>query len=531
MAECANSSLKNEDMSTSVEEQLTEIKSESRSIKGFITRYILNTRTVIDDEKPKRVTFGVKQKNKPHKTILIVGETGTGKSTLINAMVTHMLGVESKDRMWFEVIETKEKQTVSQTQAVTVYDVFTEHCPFSLSIIDTPGFGSTEVKKDLNVAESLHTLFSSNDGVHEIDAVCLVMTSITTRLTERQHYVFNVVLSLFGNDVEKNIVLFITHAAKKPNNAIKLVKKSKIPCAQTAEGEPVYFRFDNSHCEDFKDEEILDDYQASWNLLNTTMKSFLSFLKESKPISVKMTVAVLRSRKQLTASILNIKDKIILTEQKQKELDQTKEALQEHEKEKRDDDNFEYEVDEVYKVKEPLEYSCWHFGWKEATCCSVCKENCHYPGCWWVRDLSWCSVMSNGYCTVCTGKCHYTDHVKDGKKYVPKTRRVKKTKEDLNMKYEKKSDEKKSLMSQIENEIKEMEKEKIRLVEECYQYVVKLEEIALKRDSVFTLKHLDFLIEKVKETGKSYQVQKLQEIKSRADIQLYATNDYWSMID
>ncbi|GAA6095180.1 uncharacterized protein LOC113648199 isoform X1 [Tachysurus ichikawai] len=517
---------RNED---SVEEQLNKIKRESRSIKGFITRYILNTRTVIDDKNLKRVAFGVKQKNKPHKTILIVGETGTGKSTLINAMVTCMLGVQSKDRMWFEVIETKDDQTISQTHAVTVYEMFTEHCPFSLTVIDTPGFGSTDGKKeDLNVAESLLALFKSNDGVHEIDAVCLVMTSVTARLTDRQHYVFNAVLSLFGNDVEKNIVLFITHAAKKPNNTIKAIKKSKIPCALTAKGEPVYFRFDNSHCEDFDDDdEILDDYEASWNLLNTTMESFLSFLKEIKPISVKMTVAVLRNRKRLTASIFNIKDKIILTELKQKELEQTKEALEKHEKEKRDNDNFEYEVDEAYKVKVPLEYKWWHFGWKEATCCSVCEENCHYPGCWWVRDLSWCSVMYEEKCTVCTGKCHYTHHVKEGKKYVSKTRRVKKTNKDLKMKYKIKSDEKKSLMSQIKNEIKEIKKEKIRLVEECYQLVVKLEEIALKRDSVFTLEHLDFLIEKVKETGRPYQVQKLQDIKCRIEIQLPSTNDYW----
>ncbi|KAK3571368.1 hypothetical protein QTP86_008926 [Hemibagrus guttatus] len=433
-------------------------------------------------------------------------------------MVTYMLGVKSNDRIWCEIIETKEDQSVSQTHAVTVYDVFTEHCPISLTVIDTPGFGSTEGKKeDLKVAESLLELFRSTDGVDELDAVCLVVTSFTSRLTERQHYVFNAVLSLFGNDVEKNIVLFITHAAKKPNNAIKAIKQSKIPCAQTDKGDPVYFRLDNSHCENFDDEEISDDYQASWNLLNMTMERFLTFLKEIKPISVKMTVAVLRNRKQLTASISNIKDKIKLTELKQKELQQTKEALQQHEEEKRDNNNFECEVDEVYKEKVPLEYKWWQFGWKEATCCRVCKENCHYPGCWWVRNLSWCSVMSKGKCTVCTGKCDYTDHVKEGEIYEVKTRRVKKTMEDLKEKYERKSGEKKSLISQIKNEVREIKEEKIRLVEECYQCVVKLEEMALKSDSVYTLQYLDFLIEKVKETGNTARVQKLEEMKKRSE--------------
>ncbi|KAG7335459.1 hypothetical protein KOW79_000152 [Hemibagrus wyckioides] len=76
----------------------------------------------------------------------MVGETGVGKTTLINSMVNYMLGVESKDRIWFEVIETKENQSQSQTSTVTVYDLFTEPCPFSLTIIDTPGFLKTEGK-------------------------------------------------------------------------------------------------------------------------------------------------------------------------------------------------------------------------------------------------------------------------------------------------------------------------------------------------------------------------------------------------
>ncbi|KAK2855325.1 hypothetical protein Q7C36_007194 [Tachysurus vachellii] len=62
-----------------------------------------------------------------------------------------------------------------------------------------------------------------------------------------------------------------------------------------------------------------------------------------------------------------------------------------------------------------------------------------------------------------------------------------------------------------------MEKEKSRLVEECYECVVLMEEIALKSDSVFTLQHMDFLIEKVKETGNTARVQKLQEMKNKME--------------
>lgn len=458
--------------------------------------------------------------SKPHKTILLVGESrklGVGKSTIINTMINHMLSVNCEDGIWYEIIETKRNQTTSQTSEVTVYDVFTEQSPFSLTVIDTPGFGSTDgEKKDSETAGSLLELFRSKNGVDEMDAVCFVVTSVTTRLTDRQRYVFNAVLSLFGKDVKGNIVVLIAHASRKPSNAIKAIKKSGIPCAQTDKGEPVYFRFDSFHCEDFEDEETLEEYQASWDLLNETMESFKSFLTESKTISLGMTVAVLKKRNQLTASILNLEEKIKLTELKQKELEMTKQSLLEHEKQG-GQSNWEYEVEEVYKDKVKIEHNWWQMFTTEATSCSVCEENCHYPGCWWVRDLSWCSVMSEGMCTVCTGRCHYTKHVKEGKMYMPKTRKVKKTKNHLKMKYNTKSGEIKSIIDGLQSDIAEQEKSKMGLVEECCQCVVKLEEIALKSDSVYTLQHLDFLIEKVKETGNTTRVQRLEEMKRRAE--------------
>ncbi|XP_016374382.1 uncharacterized protein LOC107713401 [Sinocyclocheilus rhinocerous] len=229
-----------------------------------------------------------------------------------------------------------------------------------------------------------------------------------------------------------------------------------------------------------------------------------------------MTEGVLRARKQLDANVNNFMYRIKLTELKKQELKQTKEALKKWENYREENKNFEHEVDEPYKELVKIKLPWWYLT-TQATRCTVCEENCHYPGCWWVSNLSKCSVMSEqGKCTVCTKKCLPTKHEKDDYIYEIKTKRVKRTKEDLKKKYEKEFRDKKKLETKLENEIKWEEAEKIRLVEECYQCFEKLMETALKSTSMSSIQHLDFMIEKMKETGKQERVLKLEELKRRA---------------
>ncbi|XP_067235439.1 uncharacterized protein [Chanodichthys erythropterus] len=456
------------------------------------------------DNLDRKMTFGERDTNKPHKTFLMVGETGTGKTTLINVMVNYMLGVQREDKVWFEITDDESKQTSahSQTSRITVYKFYLQESPIHLTIIDTPGYGHTcGIQKDKEIAESLLHLSESAEGIHEIDAH-------QNRLSDRQIYIFDAVQSLFGRDFAENIVLLFTHSTgMPPKNALTAVKEAKIKCAMKDENQPVFFLFDNCQSEDFE-EEYAKMQEKSWDLSHSGMMGFFKFLDTIKPKTLQMTQDVLQKWKQFEANISNLKAHVQVMELKQNELKQTQEALEKNKNNK----NFEYEVEVSYKEKVDIDYTLAY----KAMCCSVCEENCHYPGCWLVSDLSQCSVMKNNHCTVCTNKCHYSKHIKEAKIYVAKTKKEKRTLEDLKNEYDGKIGTGAAVVKKLEEELQELEKEKIKLVIEAFHCVDKLQMTALNTDSLITLQNIDFLIEKLKEINEPEKAKTLENIKKRA---------------
>ncbi|XP_051970790.1 uncharacterized protein LOC127635048 [Xyrauchen texanus] len=477
---------------------------------GNPVRYRLKPREDLTDESEpyRKITFGERDKNKPHKTILMVGETGTGKTTLINTMINFILRVQREDKVWFEITDDQSDRTSahSQTSDVTVYGVYAQEALVDLTIIDTPGYGDTRgIEFDHEIKMKLLSLSKSAE-IHEIDAVCLVINSTQNRLSDRQRYIFDAVESLFGKDIAENIVLLFTHSTgAHPKNALMAVKEAKIKCAVNDENQPVYFLFDNCQGETF-DEEMRQE--QSWKLSFTGMERFFKFLDEVRTRTLKMTQHVLQKRKLLEKNISKLKSCV----QKQKELKQTQEVLEKHKKVVEVNKNFEYEVEVKYKEKVDIDPSRA----KEAMCCTICEENCHYPGSSWVKDLIWGSVMKNDHCTVCTNKCHYTKHIKEAKIYVTKTKKEKKTNERLKREYDDKIHDVESVVKKLEEELQELEKEKIKLVIEAYHCVECLEMIALNTDSLFILQHIDFLIEKLKEINEPEKAETLKNIKKRA---------------
>ncbi|XP_026105069.1 uncharacterized protein LOC113076595 [Carassius auratus] len=481
---------------------------------GNPARYHLQTRTdnLNQSEPYRKIIFGERNKNKPHKIILLVGETGTGKTTLINVMINYVLCVQREDKVWFEITDDQSDRTQahSQTSSITVHEFYPQESPIHLTIIDTPGYGNTDgINHDEEIAESLHSLSKFDDWVHEIDAVCLVINATQNRLSDRQIYIFDAVQSLFGRDISDNIVLLFTHSdGMHPKNALTAVKEANIKCAVNEQNEPVFFLFNNRQSE-AADEEYETMKGHAWNLSFRGMKGLFKFLHTKYPKNLKRTQDVLQDRKQLEANISNLQSRAQTMELKQNELKQTQEALEKYKKDVEENKNFEYEVDVVYKEKVDIDPAVASV----AMCCTVCKENCHYPGCWWVSNLSWCEVMKDNHCTVCTNKCHYSKHVKSAQIYETKTKKEKRTYEELKKQYEDKIGSSMSLVNCLEDKLQELENEKKNLVIDAFDCIESLQKIALKIDSVLTLLHIDLLIEKLKEINEPEKAKTLENIK------------------
>ncbi|KAL0189914.1 hypothetical protein M9458_017013, partial [Cirrhinus mrigala] len=491
--------------------------------EGPPKRYRLHTeRKDLDGNgKVRKWTYGEKDASKPNKTVLLVGETGAGKTTLINTMVNYILGVKFEEEKWYEITEEAAgDQSESQTSEITMYEVFSMKSPMSLIIIDTPGYGDTRgLDKDLEVAENLSALFQSKDGVCEVDAVCFVIQAAKNRLSDRQHYIISSILSLFGKDIVNNIVFLITHSdGLPPQNVLSGIKKARIPCRQDKNDQPVYFLFNNRQTEGrHTKERHIRAQRDAWEDSMDGMKNFFQSLNEMNRRSLELTSDVLIERIQFEASICNLQLRIQEKELKIAEKRQIQEAMMQNKEKIEECKNFTIKVRKTVKLKVPIESKSWKH--RKATTCTICQENCHEFDCWWVSDPSKCEVMKKGYCTVCTGKCHHSKHVKENKKYVVRISNVMMEFDSIKKEYEKAQEQSKIysvLMEHLDKDLKEIEDQKSNLLSEAYNTIKHLSQIALKPDSAFTLQHLDFFIPRVREAGKENWVRELEEMRRKA---------------
>ncbi|XP_037643277.1 uncharacterized protein LOC119498435 [Sebastes umbrosus] len=515
------------------------LKHVSKSINsGHPSLYKLPlTEEDMDIDGCRRFNFG-KESMRQNRTIMVLGATGSGKSTLINGMINYIVGVEWKDTFRFQLIDEDQSrsQAESQTSEVTVYKVNYQDgfkIPFSLTVVDTPGFGDTRgIARDREITEQIRRLFTSANGVSEIDAVCFVTQASLARLTATQRYVFDSVLSIFGKDVAENIEMLVTFADGKQPPVLEAINVSRVPCPKNDIGLPVHFKFNNSAlfadnrsssdraCGEDSDEDDNFD-EMFWNMGAKSMGKFFTTLQKMETKSLLMTREVLKERKHLETAVEGLQPQVRAGLAKLEEIKTTKEKIKEHETVMTSNENFEIEVEITKAVKKQLTKKGEYI-----TNCQKCSITCHYP-CAIADDdkkRGCASMDATGRCTVCPGKCIWSLHFNQTYSWDYVQVKEKKTLQELKDKYKNATKEKITIQEVIERqeeEIAQLQDMIVSLMDQSAHSITRLQEIALRPNPLTTPEYIDMLIEGEKSEAKEgykARIQSLEAMRDKADI-------------
>lgn len=478
----------------------------SKAKAGPLTIYRMSLEHV---NRQKIWEFGTAKVDKKNKVIMMVGETGSGKTTLINTMINYIFGVEWKDDHRVQLIDesSERSQAHSQTSTVTIYQINHEddfRIPYSITIIDTPGLGDTRgINYDEKIMKKIRNFFHRCKFT-EIDAICFVVQSTLCRLTPTQVYIYEQILSIFGKDIKENIVFFATFADIQEPNVLSAIVEADVPCAQSEDGRPVFFKVNNSmvYANNRPEEvgkRVYKVYELQWEMGMESIETFfLRFLPAVVSKDLHLTKDVLAKRNALEVTLDGLVQKIQELMCKQHELEQTEKALNEHTAEIEKNEHFEFEVTE--SVKRKLKSSVFSINCHE--CHSTCHQDCNV-----CFDLLvyFCEVFYwNATCSVCghSKKKHFSET----SYWQTLVRPKKKSFYDVKEKYKKEDHKEMSpanVLEKLKDKIKEAEKEGLKHIQDVSKILNRLQEIALKPNPMSAVDYIRLLIEKEKQEGKS----------------------------
>ena len=475
-----------------------------------------------DEQKLAKYEFGKIPRFTTHKVLMVVGATGAGKTTLINGMINYLFGVEWKDEFRFKLInEVVQSETKSVTKWITAYS-FPKQNGFkfqhSLTIVDTPGFGDTEgIRRDQEITCQIKEFFSTSgpNGIDHLDGIGFVANATLGRLTPTQRYIFNSILSVFGNDVKDNIFIMTTFADGAKPPVIGAIDEAEIPYKEK-------FKFNNSALYAPPSTEKVDE--MFWDMGAVSFNEFFDHFTQVKSVSIKLSQEVLTQREQLETIIVGLQKQIQAGMSKIDELKQTKKILEDNKANIEANKDFTYVVEEA-QIKEIVLQTGQY-----VTNCLKCNFTCHFP-CRISDDGEKyrCAAMKNKKdkhttCEICPGKCAWQQHRNMPYRLEIEKVAVTKHYNDLKERYDKAVEGKtqqESIIANIEKDIQNIFNIILQNIQKAHRCTERLDEIALKPNPLTDVEYIDLLIESEKQERKAGYRERIayyEEVSTRAEL-------------
>jgi GTP-binding protein EngB required for normal cell division len=476
-----------------------------------------------------------------HKTILIMGATGSGKTTLINCMINYIFDVQWEDPFRFQLIQeqvTGSSKAESQTSHITAYVIHHAEgfrIPYSLTIVDTPGYGDTKgLDRDQEITNMVRKFFEDDRGIQELDVIGFVVQASLPRLTPTQKYIFDSVLSIFGNDVKENINFLLPFADSQVPTVLKAIAGTGLPYPKDPQtGDPVHHKFNNSSFFCFNgpaESEASNDENTSfdhffWRMGIENFKRFFSVLTTKKTQSLVLTKQVLDERKRLEATVDGLQPLIKIGLTKMEEMRKTKMVIANSQAQIEANENvhFEVEVTRPKKVDIPAG--------QYLTNCNKCYVTCHNP-CQIPNDERKvnCDAMDRSMpeetrtCKICPNKCIWNMHSNQSYRWEYVKEKQVTSSGAIKQKYESELKKKltaKELVEILEKDVEDNNKIVLERVDTVTQCIKKLDEIALRPNPFSTPEYIDLIItteQREKGVGYKDRIESLEKLREMAII-------------
>ena len=321
---------------------------------------------------------------RPIHSVLLLGETGTGKTRLINTLINRIFGVQLEDSFRLELKdqvagEKARKQTYSQTDYITAYVIYRQDWMSHGSnymIIDTPGFNDTRGQHHQQaMIERLRIFLMEESDIDSLNCIGLMMKASENRELKVQQEVLSSMTELLGNDVASITRLLVTFASE--GTTADIIARS------------AGIQFTHMHCFDnwplYIPHQVnaeltqrqLENLNYRWQNMADQCTIFLDNLKYIQPISLKKTRKLIKERqileerlKALSSGVETV-DNIIKNMKKQKMNQNQYEELASQIKWKKSIPRI---LREAYKVMKGYHVHN----------CDVCDQTCIFP----CEDLS-----------------------------------------------------------------------------------------------------------------------------------------------